>query len=163
MAKKNRKGKGNASIYCQGMTPTKERQQKAGGIIIAPIHEKNGNKTYITQSKVQAECTLDHYKVLKKITESEFAAGIKFRRAYLCAVEHIKTEDSFGSHGDIEMAYINPIYSEQILRQAYAVLSRIQKSVVIDVCGHDYGAGNTSRIMTLRRGLGALAKLWRLP
>ena len=158
MAKKNR----TTGIYSRGTAPTRERQQKLGGILSEPVHEKSGSKTYITRYRSGIECSLDHYRDAQKISLAEHEAGMKFRRAYLRAVLHIQTQDTTGSHGDREMAYVTPIYSEHLLRKAHAVLSSVQKSVLIDVCGHDFGVGNTSRLMTLRRGLDELVELWKI-
>jgi len=160
MAKNARNNK--KTSYVHGMLPTKERQQKQDGVISEPIHERNGNKTYVKRYKARAECTLDHYQMLKKISDSEYEAGMIFARAYMRAVLHVSVDDISGSHGDVEMSFLTPIHSERLLREAYDALSKTQKAVVIDVCGHDYGVGTTDRLEVLKRGLSCLAKLWRL-
>jgi uncharacterized protein YjhX (UPF0386 family) len=154
------RGKRELLAYSRGLMPTKERQQKQGGVIFESINEKDGSKVYTTRGYAAAECTLDHYKYLKKISEIEHSAGIKFRQAYCTAVLHILTGDSSGSHGDPEMAYIKRTHSEEVLRQAYTVLSPAQKSIIIWVCGHDYGVGDTNRLKTFKRGLAELVALW---
>jgi len=163
MSKRGSKSKRKASLFCHGMSVTKERQRQNGGVVTEPIHEKSDGKTYIKRQRAVSECILDYYLAHNKITEVEHDAGMKFRRAYLRAVLRIWTDEgSGGSHGDPEMAALLPIISEQVLREAYGVLSPRQKAVIISVCGHDAWAGETHVLKTLHRGLAQLIKLWRL-
>jgi hypothetical protein len=155
-------GKRKLLAYSRGLMPTKERQQKQGGIITESIHEIEAGIIHTKRGRALKECTLDHYWHLKKLSEAEYEAGMRFRRAYCYIVLHIRIDDYSGNHGDTEMAYVTPVYSERLLRSAYSVLSRAQKSMVISVCGHDYVAGDTYRIETLRRGLAVLAKEWKI-
>jgi hypothetical protein len=75
----------------------------------------------------------------------------------------LKIEDvGSGSKGDMEMAFLSPLYSEILLKEAYKALSAKQKDIVIDVCGHDECAGATAKLKTLHRGLEKLCEIWEI-
>ncbi len=153
MARKNRR----TNTHTRGLAPTKERQRKQGGVVFEPIHEKDGGRVYTTRAQANEECTLDHYLALEKISDIEHRAGIIFAKAHMRTVQHTRVDDGSGSHGDPEMAFIMPIHGERLLKEAYSVLTRIQKAVIIDVCGFGLGVGTSDRLEVLRRALVRLA------
>ncbi len=90
----------------------------------------------------------------------EYKAAMQFRKAYLRAVLHVKTDDSgVGHHGDLEHAALTPTVSEQLLRQAYGVIDMTEKVVIVAVCGHDDWSGGAYRLKALHSGLEKLIKL----
>ncbi len=144
-----------------GEQATPERHLQQGGVRTEVVDRDAYNRIIIKRQRATIECALDRYFLQEKLNENDYEAGMKFRRAYLRAVLKVKVDDSgAGSHGDFEMATLIVIASDKLLRQAYAILSPAQKSVVINVCGHDFSAGDTYRLETLRRGLNKLAILW---
>jgi hypothetical protein len=158
-----RKHKGRITAVRTGETPTPERRLQHGGVSAEVIDRDNRGKVLMHRFKAIAECPLDAYWQRGHLTEAEYKAGTKFRHAYFRAILRIQVEDKgSGAHGDPEMSMIAPIYSEQILREAYVVLSPLQKAVIVAVCGHDEWAGGTPKIKTLHRGLERLVDLWKL-
>jgi len=145
----------------QGETVTRERRRQNGGVISEIMERDNSGKAYIKRQRACAECVLDYYLSRGKISAPEYEAAMKFRKAYLRAVLRVKVEDNgAGAHGDPEMAMLIIAESERRLRQAYAVLSPSQKTVVISVCGHDDWVGDTYRFETFHRALARLIDLW---
>ncbi len=159
MAKRRYKKK--AITIRAGETAPKERQQHQGGLISEVIDRLPNGKAIMKRLRAMAECVLDAYVIRSVINLLEYKAGIRFRKAYLRAVLHIKTHDSgVGHHGDLEHAALTLTESEQILRQAYEVLDMMEKAVIIAVCGHDDWSGGTYRVKALHSGLAKLIKLW---
>ncbi|MFY9287906.1 MAG: hypothetical protein WAO98_05335 [Alphaproteobacteria bacterium] len=162
MSKKSQKPK--IAKYTRGISPTKERHNQNCGVISEPIHEKNGYQTYTRRHRAMFECSLDAYLWFNQIDEAEYAAGMKFRRAYLCYICKVRVDDyGSGSHGDPEMAALMPVISEKILTEAYEVLTKKQKTLIINVCGINLRAGSGGNNFALfKRGLERMAKRWSL-
>lgn len=146
-----------------GERPSPERQFRNGGVVSEIVDRDVSDKILIRRYKAVWECPLDTYLARSAISEPEHRAGLKFRHAYFRAVLGIKVDDiGSGSEGDREMAYLTPIYSQRLLRDAYEALSRHQKAIVINVCGHDQVAGETAKLKTLHRGLEKLCEVWKI-
>ncbi|MEJ0062547.1 MAG: hypothetical protein WDO70_04950 [Alphaproteobacteria bacterium] len=161
MAKYKRRKKIPAILTGDASTP--ERQRRNGGIAREVIARDNHGEAMMFRFKAAIDCALDAYFQRGVLTQTEYMAGMKFRHAYLRAVLKVRVEDiDSGSHGDPEMAFLTPIYSERILREAYSVLSASQKALIIAVCGHDEWAGGFYKLQTLHRGLEKMIDLWRL-
>jgi len=144
-----------------GETPLPERCRQNGGVVAEVIDRDTSDKIVMQRFRAVAECTLDIYVVKGKLTIAQHKAGMRFRHAYLRAVLRLKVEDSgSGSHGSMDMAALMPIHSERVLLEAYAVLSKQQKAVIIAVCGHDEWVGSTAKGKTLKRALERLTGLW---
>jgi hypothetical protein len=145
-----------------GATPTFERKYQQGGVQKEVIDRDTKGNVLIERYKAAFECLLDYYRLRDKITEDEYHAGIKFRHAYMRAVLHIQVEDiGSGSHGSsYDMGILLPLHSEQILREAYTVLSPQQKNAIIAVCGHNEKAKDKDHFQTFHRGIRMLAELW---
>jgi len=155
--------KRKAMSVIAGEAATMERCNQNGGVIVEAVSNGQTAQEILIRHRAIAECVLDAYFLRETITEAQYEAGMKFRHAYLRAMLGIKVSDAgVGSHGDYEMSALMPAYCEQVLRTAYAVLSESQRRVVIDICGHDHWAGHSSRTKILIRGLGRLAKHWRM-
>lgn len=147
----------------KGILATKERCRQQGGIREEVVDRAASGGVLTKRHRACEECKLDAYFLRRYLTSAEYEAGIKFRIAYLRVVFRLKVDDgSSGSHGDTEMALLIVPISEQVLRQAYAILSAAQKTIIIKVCGHDEWAGDKDRIKTMQRGLSKLATLWNL-
>lgn len=161
MSKRRHKKKPSAIRH--GELATKERQRQNSGVISEVVDRDYSGKIYIKRHKSNSDCVLDGYKWLGKISATEHQAGMKFRCAYLRAVLRVNVDDrGSGCQGDYEMSAIIVPFSEQLLRDAYAVLSPAQKAVVLTVCGHDDVVGDTYRFDTFHRALEVLIKLWRI-
>jgi len=159
---KRRKAKRRLPVR-QGARATMELCEKYGGVITEVIDRDLRGNPYMLRDRVRIECTLDFYFWKGNLTQSEYDAGLKFRRAYQRAVLRVKVEDPAASGPyDPEMAMLMVPISEELLRAAYEEMSQAQKRIVIDVCGHDKYAGTTDRVQTLHRGLEKLATLWKL-
>jgi len=144
-----------------GEKAPKERQQHQGGLISEVIDRLPNGKAIMKRLRAMAECVLDAYVIREVINLLEYKAAMRFRKAYLRAVLHVKTDDTgVGHHGDTEHAALTPTESEQLLRQAYTVLDMTEKEVIIAVCGHDDWSGGTYRVKALHSGLEKLIKLW---
>ncbi|MFY9288457.1 MAG: hypothetical protein WAO98_08135 [Alphaproteobacteria bacterium] len=162
MSKKISK-KTKLSNYTKGIDVTKERQKQNGGVSVEAIHERINDKTYTRRHRARFECALDGYLWYGKINQSEYEAGLKYRRAYLRYVMNVRVDDyGAGSHGSYDMALLTPIISQEILRDAASVLTKAQRKIVLHVCGDDFRAGNGDKIETLQRGLAVLAKHWNI-
>ena len=158
-----RENKKKSLSLAVGETATKERRQQGGGIITETLSRDSAGKASLKRQRAAAECALDAYLLRGYLTQAQYEAGLKFRMAYLRAVLLIKVHDQgAGSQGDPGMAGLIPIYSERILQEAYAVLRKAQRQIVISVCGHDQWAGRDYKITSLRHGLDSLAKIWKL-
>jgi hypothetical protein len=161
MGKRHKKT--HVSSVRHGESPTIERTRHLGGTRIEIIDRDLSGHTLIRRHKAAWECPLDAYFERGVLSQSEHQAGHKFRRAYIRAVMRVRTDDSSGgAHGDRQMAAVMPIYSEQLLKAAYATLSTQQRAIIINVCGHDEVAGHSARLKTLHRGLERLCALWDL-
>jgi len=156
-----RKHKKKPSAIRHGERATKERQRQRGGVTNEVVDRDYSGRIYIKRHKANDECMLDSYKWLAKISPTEHQAGMKFRCAYLRSVLRVNVDDrGSGCKGDYEMAALIVPFSEQLLREAYAVLSPAQKAVILTVCGHDDVVGDTYRFDTFHRALNILIKLW---
>lgn len=161
MAKTRRKKKSLPARM--GEQATMERRQHAGGVISEVVDRDLRGNPFMKRDRAVAECVLDAYLLRRVITLHEYEAGLKFRRAYLRAVYRVRVEDPLGTGVyDPEMALLIVPISEQVLRDAYAVLSEAQKRIVINVCGADEWAHGSARLATLHRALEKLTDLWRL-
>lgn len=161
MSKRRPKKKALDVVVPVGTTP--ERRRQNGGVIIETATHHNDCKTRAKRYRSTAECMLDAYRWHGKISDKEHAAGMKFRRAYLRAVLRVKVEDQgSGSRCDYDMSGLMVPISEQILKQAYSVLSTAQKALIVRVCGDDTPAGDSYRLETLKRGLAQLIQLWKI-
>ncbi|MEJ0061656.1 MAG: hypothetical protein WDO70_00245 [Alphaproteobacteria bacterium] len=161
MAKYKRRKKIPAILTGDASTP--ERQRRNGGIAREVIARDNHGEAMMFRFKAAIDCALDAYFQRGVLTQTEYMAGMKFRHAYLRAVLKVRVEDiDSGSHGDPEMSFLTPIYSERVLREAYETMSAKQKAVIVAVCGHDEWAGGTSKLKILHRGLEKLAGIWKL-
>jgi hypothetical protein len=146
-----------------GEEATMERRQHAGGVIAEVVDRDLRGNPYMKRDRAVAECVLDAYLFRRIITKREYEAGLKFRRAYLRAVFKVRVEDPLSTSAyDPEMALLIVPISEQVLRAAYAVLSKAQKRIVINVCGADDWAHGSARLATLHRALERLGDLWKL-
>ena len=86
----------------------------------------------------------------------EYAAGMKFRYAYMRAVLKVHVDDiGSGCHGSFDMAALLPIHSERIINEAYSVLSPQNKLAIIAGCGHDEKPKDKDHFQTFRRGMGS--------
>ena len=160
MATRRHKRKNIPVRVGEGPTPERRKQSR---IVTEVIDRATDNKVLMCRYKVIGDTPLDAYLLRGKITQDEHRAGLKFRAAYLRAVLRIRAEDTgVGAHGDPEMAFITPVHSERVLREANGVLTPAQKALIISVCGHDEWAGGTVKLRTLHRALEALVKLWKL-
>ncbi len=140
-----------------------ERQHQQGGVKSEVVDRDLRGNVYQRRHRAVYECMLDSYHAQGNLTQSEYEAGMKFRRAYLRAVFRMAVEDEGDSSAyDPEMALLMVPISEQLLRDAYATMTQPQQMVAIAVCGHDQNAGNSDRIETLHRGLERLATLWKI-
>jgi hypothetical protein len=145
------------------MTPTLERRAHGDHIDSEALTRDRHGQIIRQRHRVCQECYLDTYYLRAALNEAEYLAGMKFRRAYLRAILKIKVSSPCsGGAVDYELAQLTPLYSEELLRAAYRVLSPAQRTIVISVCGHDDGAGITARVRTLQRALRILALLWPL-
>lgn len=134
-----------------------------GGVVTEVIDRDLRGNPYLKRDRAIAECVLDAYLFRRILSHREYEAGIKFRKAYLRAVHRVRVEDPLSSSAyDPEMALLIAPISEQILRDAYAVLSEAQKRIAINVCGADDWAKGSARLATLRRALEKLVDLWKL-
>lgn len=159
---KRRKAKKGMPVRL-GERATMELRAQCGGVITEVIDRDLRGNPYMIRDRVRIECALDYYFWDGRLTQGEYEAGLKFRRAYQRAVLGLKVEDPASSGAyDPEMAMLIVPISEEILRDAYGELSTAQKKIIIDVCGHNKYAGTTDRVETLHRGLEKLATLWRL-
>lgn len=146
-----------------GEVATPERQKQQGGVVSEVVDRDAHGNVYQRRHRAVAECMLDAYHYRGNLTEDEYQAGMKFRRAFLRAVFGLNVEDPASSgEYDPEMAMLIVPISEELLRAAYAELTSAQKKIVMSVCGYDECAGNSDRIETLHRGLERLAKLWKI-
>ncbi len=146
-----------------GEAPTKERSQHQGGIVVEAAESTPNGQPITLRHRAIAECVLDSYYIRELISDPEYMAGMRFRKAYLRAILRVKVEDvGGGAHADPEMAMLTPLYSEQLLREAYSVLDMTEKSVIITVCGHDDWVGGAYRMAALHAGLQKLIELWKL-
>lgn len=144
-----------------GMTPTLERLAQRDQVHPEVLARDHHGQILRQRYRVCQECYLDTYYLRGALTEAEYCAGMKFRRAYLRAVLKVKVCSPISGGGvDYELAQLTPLYSEELLHAAYRVLSPAQCSIVINVCGHDVCAGITARVKTLQRALRTLARLW---
>jgi len=158
---KRRKRKALAARCGEMATP--ERQKQQYGVVSEVVDRDVRGNVYQRRHRAVAECMLDTYLLRGNLTEYEYQAGMKFRRAYQRAVFKLCVEDPTSSgEYDPEMAMLMVPISEETLRNAYAALSPAQKALVVSVCGHDECAGNADRIETLHRGLERLVTLWKI-
>jgi hypothetical protein len=156
-----RKYKKKAVSIRIGETAPKERNQHQGGLISEVIDRLPNGKAIMKRLRAMAECVLDAYLIREVISLIEYKAAMRFRKAYLRAVLHVKTHNTgVGHHGDFEHAALTPTESEQLLRQAYGVLDMSEKAVIIAVCGHDDWSGGAYRVKYLHSGLEKMVKLW---
>jgi hypothetical protein len=156
-----RKYKKKALPVRLGECATKERCRKNGGIKVEVVERDARGRPIIMRQCAIAECTLDIYYLRETITDAQYTAGMKFRKAYLRAVLGVKVSDiGGGACGDPDMAIVVTIFSEQLVRQAYDRLSLEDLTVVVAVCGHDEWAGGVFRFRHLLSGLDTLAKKW---
>ena len=155
--------KNKASSCTPGICPTRERRQQNGGVVEERIHQRNADKIYTRRHRAAFECALDAYLWHGVITEPEFDAGMKFYREYARSVLKIKIYDpGTGSRGDIEMPTISAINGNAVLREAFDLLSTMQREVLILVCVNNTRAGNTFRKNILSQALRILAKHWNM-
>ena len=161
MSKRHSKKKALDGVVPVGITP--ERRRQNGGVMKDTETLHKDCKTKTKRYRSTAECMLDAYLWHGKISDNEHAAGMKFRRAYLRAILRIKVEDQgSGSRGDYDMSGLMVPVSEQILKQAYSVLSSAQKTLIVRVCGDDTPPGDSYRLETFKRGLTQLLQLWKM-
>jgi hypothetical protein len=147
----------------QGELATMERQRQQGGVVSEVVDRDLRGNVYIKRHKARFECMLDSYRWHGNLTEAEYEAGMRFRRAYLRAVFRLTVDDPNSTSAyDHEMAMLMVPISEQILRDAYGVITPAQQAIIVSVCGHDECAGKTDRIETLHRGLERLADHWKM-
>lgn len=140
-----------------------ERGLQSGGIITEVIDRDLRGNPFLKRDRARCECVLDDYLYRLILTPSEHEAGMKFRRAYLRGVCRVMVEDpNGGGEYDPDMAMLIVPISEEILREAYKVLTKAQKEIMIRVCGHGEWAGGTDKLETLRRALERLVTLWKL-
>jgi hypothetical protein len=144
---------------------TPERKKQMGGVV--NDYEADGPKSRVMllRHRARTECVLDVYRLQGKIDIEEFEAGMRFRIAYLCKAEGIKTRDSMDGitvSGDYITELERMTWAEGTLKEAYGELSHFQALIITHVCGTDQIAGSTARLQTLKRGLSVLAKLWGL-
>jgi hypothetical protein len=156
MAKRNKKSIVAIRI---GERPSPQRHNQNGGVIADIIERTVDGKVLLERFRTYADCPLDVYFLRGKISEAQYMAGMNFRRAYMRAVLRIRVAERSSAAFDREMATLIPIYSYRFLEKAYATLSSAQKSLVIDICGHDRWAGDTYRLETFVRGLTKLTAL----
>lgn len=158
-----RKHKTKVQSIRTGESPTQERRVQNGGVVKEVTDRDCKGNALTYRFKAVADCPLDAYFLRGNLTGPEYEAGMKFRRAYLRSILHVRAQDTdSGSHGDPEMAALMPVYSERILQEACETLSPAQKTVVISVCGYDEWAGGSYKLQTLHRGLEKLAILWKI-
>ena len=160
MTKRRYKKKAIPSRLGEGVT--KERRKKNGGIITETIDRDNNGRAIIQRQRAVAECVLDVYYLREIIDDAEYQAGMKFRKAYLRYILHIKVDDSgTGSHGDPETIPMMVMESQQTVREAYAALDELERSVLTAVCGDDW-AGGEYRFKALHSGLAKLIAKWKI-
>lgn len=146
-----------------GQQPTKERHQHNGGMIAETVDRDASGKAILKRYKAIAECVLDSYFIREIISEAEYEAGMRFRKAYLRAVLHVRVDDvGAGSHHDPEMSIHTVMLSEQLIRQAYSVFDLTEQAVIITVCGHDDWAGGAHRMKAFHTGMAKLIELWNI-
>ena len=161
MAKRRRK---KVSLPARlGEQATMERRRQLGGVVAEVIDRDLRGNPFMKRDRARCECVLDDYLYRLLLTLSEHEAGMKFRCAYLRGVCRVMVDDpGTGGEYDPEMAMLIVPISEEILREAYKVLTKAQKEIMIRVCGHGEWAGGTDKLETLRRALERLVTLWKL-
>lgn len=166
MAKRKRKMRAAAPLIDCGVVPTPERMLQFGGIVreLVPITANSRQMQAVYRAK--AECKLDRYRLRGAIGSCEFEAGMKFRAAWLYLTEGIKITDSTQREASDDIcinaqsiAHLRP-YSDKIIREAWSVLSPIQKIVITSVCGEDQPVG--VRMAQLRAGLERMRIFWKI-
>jgi hypothetical protein len=134
-----------------------------GGVTAEAISEKNNGIIYTRRHRAAFSSALDAYLWHGVISLAEREAGEKFYREYARSVLKIRIYDySAGAHADNEMAAISAINGNVLLKSAFDLLSNPQREVVISVCVENRSAGTTRRVSALRKGLGILARHWKL-
>jgi hypothetical protein len=149
-----------------GEVATPERMRQNGGIVKDLEPESPKSRVMIMRHRARCECWLDRYRLKDKIDQSEFLAGMRFREAWLCI--------TFGKSHGRSMVYIDPCYhqslnpgekrlwAERVIGDAFKILTAAQKTAVIACCGEDEALQTKDRVRTLRRGLEALSRFWKL-
>lgn len=161
---KSKKAKNYPSPVIFGDAPTPERMQQMGGVVMdrVPVHPHS--RTVMAVFRAKNECTLDCYLSQKKINHEQHAAGIRFRAAWLEAVEGKKTVDSLkkvtGARGDAELFLTKNPLARRTLNTAYQILNQSEIKVLMHVAGTDGHAGDRRRMNYLRRALSRLADYW---
>ena len=142
---------------------TNERARHDGGVLIETINESALSTRFIRRHRARFESVLDGYRWHGAISQAEAEAGKKFHREYARAVLRVQIEDNgAGCHGDFEMRPLSAINGNQVLCEAYKLLSVKQRELVISVCGENCYAGGTRRIKYLAQALACLAKHWNM-
>jgi protein-disulfide isomerase-like protein with CxxC motif len=157
---KRRKSK--ALLYSQGMAPTKERLRQNGGVTVELIHEKEGNKTYTRRHRAAFASILDAYLWHGIIGDAQHAAGEKFGREYARSVLKIKVYAGSGSFCDAEMSCLSAINGNKVLREAFDLLSQVQRNVIISVCVENNRASINRGKQILSSALTILARHWKM-
>ncbi len=146
-------------VYRQGIPATKERQNQNGGVIVEPIHERDGNKIYTRRHRAKFSSALEHYLWRNFISEIECEIGEKFGKEYLRSVLKVKVSDT-GSHGDLQDPLISAINGNRLLKIAYDSLQNFQKEIVVSVCVYNQTAGTSRKIRYLRNALRTIGEQW---
>jgi hypothetical protein len=144
-----------------------ERSQHRGGLELEPVaRDLRGNPTAL-RAKAKVECILDAYWRRCQIVDRQHEAGLVFRTYWHRAQGAPRVTTRYDLSPRFRGAATDAVSvarsdAQRRLENALGALSAAQRTVVVAVCGMDEWAGGTDRLDTLRRGLTALADLWRI-
>lgn len=144
-----------------------ERAQQKGGLEVEPVaRDLRGNATQM-RAKAKVECILDAYWRRCQIVDRQHEAGLVFRTYWHRAQGQPRVTTRYDPSPrfravDTDAPNVARTDAQRRLENALGALSKAQRAVVVSVCGMDEWAGGTDRLDTLRRGLTALADLWRI-
>ena len=144
-----------------------ERSRQQGGLDLEPVARDLRDNATQMRAKAKVECILDAYWRRCQIIDRQHEAGLVFRTYWHRAqgAPRVTTRYDLSPRFraiDSEAPNVARTDAQRRLENALGALSKAQRAVVVAVCGMDEWAGGTDRLDTLRRGLTALADLWRI-
>lgn len=168
-ARRKRKAKPQAAAPAQPHGTSIDDMGIAAQIRVSTVVPIGGEKrsghadgaVYVRRFAV--ECTIDEIHANGRVTDRQWAAGIKFRHNWLRAVRHAPVTSLYGERtpgsDTTTTQAIHECSARVMITEAIRAVGMIASAAIIATCGEDE---QPRRLETLTDALTALAEHWKL-